>query len=1015
MRAEENATITMDMIKEDTNLLSDANLSIRKDKAFNILLLEDYYMDYEIVYPSLKLDKDIVLAYLANSLFQEPIIPKELVHDHAFILSVIKKVGMGLEYATKDERADKELVLLGLRNEAKAFKVIDKDLKENEDFIKEALQVNGLILEFLDKKYRANKEFVLLAIEEDVTALKYATSMIKSDEAFIRKAVKLRSDAFRYAHSYLRQDKKFVLKLLREGYTIIFYVDECLQKDREVLEEAIKYDEDAWNYFDENLTEDRDFILAHLKENFSILLFLDENWTKNREIITMAVKKDASNLAYADESLRKDKKFLWHLVKVNREVVEEIDSKMWNDNEFLVKVLKETGFGLKYATKEQQNDIELVVKALKYDGYSLEFANDRFKKSKLMVLLSLDSYAYSLTFADESLKADKEFMKEAIKVNSYALEYASETLQEDKALARLAIARNPKALEGLAKLKRDKLFISELLKENFNVLPYVDESLKNDADLIALSKAEREYHVSIEVYLIYLSILLLVLFFYFKLFKKENKKYLLWITSLLLLVALLLNHYNIHGVYRMPYLLVDKSHKFGLEPTPCHFRTEDRILNVECYNMHVPEIYGDENSRVITFPVRVFRSTERFSFKTPILHLGAGGPGADMGLNSSYALDYWLKEHDDFSINQGRDFFIIDPRGAGLSKPLLNCGTYADNFLKNLKKSLTEEESIELYNKDYETCVNKFKKEGVDFNGYNSLAVANDINLLSKSLNIDKWVLFGVSYSTTYAMFVAKKYPNIVEKMILDSSCFPDLKLDHNYVMQSMDMYNALYTYKDKLDKNSSKTDDNSSQKMQEKLWKLEKKFNQNPLDLNYLGLKLDGESLIESLLEGVYGTKIFKDLPKIVRELESNKSNTFLPYFKEYLDFQMDKEYADISMMTHYCYEDKPFIDFKKIKKENLKLPEGYIRERANAIFKYKNFCKEMEINSTNKTLNEPIETDIPTLFIHGAYDSVTPLRDVKEEMKRFKNSKLKVYKTSHSVLGTEEAVEKDVAKFLE
>jgi len=73
------------------------------------------------------------------------------------------------------------------------------------------------------------------------------------------------------------------------------------------------------------------------------------------------------------------------------------------------------------------------------------------------------------------------------------------------------------------------------------------------------------------------------------------------------------------------------------------------------------------------------------------------------------------------------------------------------------------------------------------------------------------------------------------------------------------------------------------------------------------------------------------------------------------------------------------------------------------------------MEINSTNKTLNEPIETDIPILFIHGAYDSITPLRDVKEEMKRFKNSKLKVYKTSHAVLGTEEAVEKDIAMFLE
>jgi len=72
------------------------------------------------------------------------------------------------------------------------------------------------------------------------------------------------------------------------------------------------------------------------------------------------------------------------------------------------------------------------------------------------------------------------------------------------------------------------------------------------------------------------------------------------------------------------------------------------------------------------------------------------------------------------------------------------------------------------------------------------------------------------------------------------------------------------------------------------------------------------------------------------------------------------------------------------------------------------------MNINSNDKTLAEPIRTEIPTLFIHGEFDSVTPLRDVKEEMKNFKNSKLLTYKTSHAVLGTEEQIEKDVAEFL-
>lgn len=977
------------------------------------MLVNEYYLDYKYLHPKLQLDRDIALAYLQNYPEELDTLNKKLLNDNSFILSVIKKIGTGLAYATKKQRADKKLVLLGLRADAKSFNIIDNRLKKDEEFIREILNINGLVLEYLDKKYRANKEFVSLAIENNVFALAYATNMLKSDEELVAKASKNGGYAFQYAHSYLKQDKKYVLKLLKKGYSIIEYVDESLQKDKEVLDEAIKHDAEAWKYLDKNLTHNRDFIIKSIKENFSILFYVDEEFTKDKEIIRMAVKKNIYNLEYADESLQKDKDFLWQLIEKYPKVVDAIDKSIWEDNEFLLKVLRRTGFGLKYATKEQQNDIELVVKALKYDGYSLEFANDRFKKSKLMVLLSLKEYAYPLTFADKSLKADKEFIKDAIKENSYSLLYATKILQQDRELARLAIEKNVYVLKDLKVLKKDKEFIRTLLEDNIDVLPYVSKELQSDSDLIKLTKGEEQ--TSIEAYLVYLATILLILFFYFKFFKKEKRRdYLLVLVFLLLLLALFLNRYNINGVYRTPYTLVDKSHKFGLEPIDCNFSKDDEHIKVECYNVHVPEIYNDENSRVITFPLRIFRSSERFSSKAPVLHLGAGGPGASMNLDSSYILNYYLKEHDEFSINQGRDLFIIDPRGAGLSKPLLNCEMFAKHVLRDIRNNLTLKESFDSTNRDYETCIKNLQKEHINFNGYNSLAISNDIKLLREFLGVDKFVLFGVSYSTTYAMFVAKKYPNIVEKMILDSACFPDLKLDHNYVTQSMDMYNALYDYSKKIDANQSK-DTNNSKEMQKRIWALQKRFNKHPLDLNYLELKLNGNYFIESLLNGVYRTNIFKDLPKIVGELESNITTTFLPYFKDYLNKLMDKEYADISMYTHYCYEDKPFIDFKKIQKESLKLKEDYIRKTANYYFYAKDFCKEMDINSTDKTLNEPITTDIPTLFIHGEYDSITPLRNVKEEIKRFKNSQLKTYKTSHSVLGSQDNIEKDIAKFVE
>ena len=386
-----------------------------------------------------------------------------------------------------------------------------------------------------------------------------------------------------------------------------------------------------------------------------------------------------------------------------------------------------------------------------------------------------------------------------------------------------------------------------------------------------------------------------------------------------------------------------------------------------------------------------------------------------MGLQYISSLEQIVREHDALSLDQGRDLFVIDPRGAGLSKPLLNCTTFVDNVLINLNKQLTLEEEYKLVEDDYRNCVKKFKKESVNFNGYNSIAIADDVESLREAVGIDKWVLFGVSYSTTYAMFVAKKYPEHVESMVLDSACFPNFKRDHNYLVQSMDRYNALYNYKEKLaliDNNRTKS---PVLNVKQRLWGLHKKFNKEPILVDVFDLKLNGNYMINSILWGAYGTKIFKDLPKIISEMEKGKMETFLPYFENYLYFLLDRTYGDVSTMAHYCYEDKPFIDFEFIKKQNSLLPEGYIRESAILTEKANDFCKEMNISSRDKTLADVIKTDIPTLFIHGEYDSVTPLRDVLAQMKNFKDSKLSIYKKSHSVMSEEDGIEEDVALFVD
>ena len=55
-----------------------------------------------------------------------------------------------------------------------------------------------------------------------------------------------------------------------------------------------------------------------------------------------------------------------------------------------------------------------------------------------------------------------------------------------------------------------------------------------------------------------------------------------------------------------------------------------------------------------------------------------------------------------------------------------------------------------------------------------------------------------------------------------------------------------------------------------------------------------------------------------------------------------------------------------------------------------------------------------IPTLFIHGEFDTITPLSDVVEQRKSFTNHCLATYKLTHYVLGRNRHAGKMAAEFI-
>ena len=462
----------------------------------------------------------------------------------------------------------------------------------------------------------------------------------------------------------------------------------------------------------------------------------------------------------------------------------------------------------------------------------------------------------------------------------------------------------------------------------------------------------------------------------------------------------------------------DSENPYGFLPVKCWFSPEADWPDTECYYMVVPENHAKSDGRISTFPVVVFRSNSFFSSRSPVLHLGAGGPGAPMYLESTEAVRTIWEYHDEMSLNQGRDLFVIDPRGTGLSEPLLTCETFVDNEINRLKKNLTiKEEWIEA-DKDYKICINKFMSQGINFSTYNSMSIVQDMEMMRKAANIDQWVLVGVSYSTIYAQLLATENPATVESMILDSAAFPNLKGHHNYLEQIMEPYNVLYNYCD-----SDPECDVPISDVKQRIWDLHQELSKNPLNIEInhpyeegkIPVVLNGERFLAAILEGIYGERIFEDIPQIIVDLEARQDESIAPYLEDHVAYLLDRSYGDVSAEGHYCYEDKPFTDFNLMRTLAQDLPAGYIRDMALLAIDWPDYCNEMQIEPGDPKVAVATRTDIPSLFLHGELDTVTPLRDVISQKQNFKNSRLITYNLSHSILSSDECAEIVAAKFID
>ena len=424
----------------------------------------------------------------------------------------------------------------------------------------------------------------------------------------------------------------------------------------------------------------------------------------------------------------------------------------------------------------------------------------------------------------------------------------------------------------------------------------------------------------------------------------------------------------------------------GLHRARCWFDPKDGSRMKECFFMVVTEDPDDAASPLIAFPVvRFFEQNSPKASQNPVLHLGGGGPGYAMGLENPRLV--W-NQYRFLVKNTGRDLYVIDPRGVGMAHPRFHCFHYFQPAREAIRRAIEPLAELEIWHSIYRGCKEHILKNHHDLVNYNSSVVARDLDLLRGAIGAERFVLYGVSAGSRYALRMAQQFPDTIEAMVLDGASFTNPQSDGTAAGHWEAYFKRLFSYHGR----GSRVLDGLIEK---RFWKVVSELNQEPLLLRPLGLVLTGGRFLDVSFMGSYDSTFFHNFVKLIDELEERRIETLLPYAERYVDFLLDPLIGDPIYWSHYCLEmddlehtQHTWSSPSSLGERNKRIVDLVKLARAQRI----GGCKIWGVPLANSH-DSPGEIPIPTLFLQGALDPATPLDGLLAETERFHDYSLLVF----------------------
>lgn len=395
-------------------------------------------------------------------------------------------------------------------------------------------------------------------------------------------------------------------------------------------------------------------------------------------------------------------------------------------------------------------------------------------------------------------------------------------------------------------------------------------------------------------------------------------------------------------------------------------KTTHKIKKEQEYTFGYLEVLENRdkpNGNTIKLPVYIFKSRSKNPKADPILYT-VGGPGYTSMRASKYMQYY--KYLDD------RDFILFEQRGTQYAKPSLDCPEWSKAIYQaNLPYSdVTKTDS--LFQNASKECSERLRNKGIDLNSYTTNQIAADINDLMNVLEIEKYNLLTLSYSTKIGQVLVRDYPDKIRSVVMDSPLPLEVNYDEESVSNLLESLDKIFM--------DCKTDTNCNTafpNIKSRFFAFLEEKTMNPLQIKVENPEtgkletfyLKGEDLINVISTSTGGVP---NIPFEINKLLNNDLSTV----KQQLQYVFRKPGGGIGTgmrLSVWCAEETPFNSQEKIDLETTRYPA--IKGLSPAVFDNE-VCKIWGVKKVGEIENQAVKSNIPVLLISGEYDESTPVK---------------------------------------